>query len=594
MNKRRKLLSVKVSCALQSLFAVVMLKYTVSGGLRYMDAEDLATKLLHGFSSHFVIDILLFAAVYRLLSLRGADKRRPDPWVLGTAVVLAVLYVIGLCCREVGGYLILLADLPRALMLLLCAAAHALVFYHLLRLLYDRMERPGAEEAAYSPSVVRGAAVIFLCWLPWLLMNYPCSFSLDSLWQLTQWIGVNDWSTQSPPLSTAILGLCWSVGRALIDENFGAFLYCLLQAICGALAFSFGLRELCRSGASRRFYFTALLFYAAVPLWGLVAQCYFKDFLYAAAFTFVVSLLLPVLREKNCTTGQAAGICAASLLALLLRGTCLLELLPPLAAFVFWLRGSARRHLLAAVLAASAAFALIHCLLYPSLGIRSFPEKEILSLPFQQTASYCLSYPDEVTAEEREAIDAVLVYDQLDRYDPDCSDAIKNRYHGDSAALRAYLRVWSQMFLKHPGSYIETFFTNHWLDLTPVEPDLNVNIQSDYSYTVNAEKIGVHRVFGVMPTRLFVILREAFVQLPLVNILASPGAYTWALWICAVQLLRRQREAVLFALPGLMNILACVLSPLNGSIRYELPAAATLPMVIGWTVLCSRQKKKDA
>ena len=147
------------------------------------------------------------------------------------------------------------------------------------------------------------------------------------------------------------------------------------------------------------------------------------------------------------------------------------------------------------------------------------------------------------------------------------------------------------MLLKHPANYWETHFTNHWLDMTPVEPDCLVNIMSTYGPDV--EEIGAHRVFSVMPTRLFIIIRAAYVQLPLISILAAPGAYTWAMWICAIQLIRRKRYSSLFiAIPGLMNILFCIASPLNGAIRYELPTIAVLPIVLCWTITCSRERQQ--
>lgn len=45
------------------------------------------------------------------------------------------------------------------------------------------------------------------------------------------------------------------------------------------------------------------------------------------------------------------------------------------------------------------------------LEIPSESIREMLSIPFQQTARYVKYYSDEVTAEEREVIDKILTYD---------------------------------------------------------------------------------------------------------------------------------------------------------------------------------------
>ena len=567
-----------------------MIRYSVSGGIKDPSTTDLASSLINSFSNSSIMDILLFVGTFFLLTAKKEAGRSLDPWTLIASVFFALLYVLGLCCQELGEFLIFFSYMPQLFMLLLTTAAYALVFYHALRLLWLWMEKPTPTEeqsGCWKFPFFKAACAIFLCWLPWLLMNYPCSFCNDATFSLLQWMGIEPWTSATPPLSTTIMGLCLSVGKALIDVNFGTFLYCLLHAICGALAFAACIRECRRSGASKLFCTLALAFYALTPLWGLFAQWFEKDFLYTAVFTLAVTMLLPVLRERRCSLRHAVRLCFVVLIAALLRSSALMELFPALFLVAIWLRKGGRKWLLTSSDASLILFMLISNVLYPALGIAKLPSKEILSVPFQQTARYCLLYPEEVTQEEYEAINAVLPYDELRNYDPDVADPVKNRYRGDDSALPAYFKAWFQMFLKHPTNYLETHFTNHWLDMTPVEPDCHANILS--TYFSDLEIIGAYRVFSVMPTRLFIILRAAFVQLPLVSILASPGAYTWALWICTLQLLRKKKySSLLIALPGLMNILFCILSPLNGSIRYELPTLAILPLVLCWTIICSR------
>ncbi len=574
-----------------SAFVVFMLRYSVSGGLFDESAPDLASKLINSFSNTSVMDLLLLAGVYFLLSAKKEEKAKLDAWTLFASVFFALLYVLGLCCQSLGGFLLFFSHLPQLFMLLLTMAAYAIVFYHGLRLLWMWMEQKSAvdeERCGSKPfPFFKVAAVIFLCWLPWLLMNYPCSFCRDATTSLRQWIGLKPWTSATPPLGTAIMGLCYSLGKFLVNENLGAFLYCLFHSVCGALVFAACIRELYRSGASKRFCLLCTAFYGLTPLWGLFAQWFEKDFLYTSAFMLAVVLLLPVVRERTCSPWKAVILGLTVLFASLLRASALMELFPVLFIVAIWLKRPSRKWLLSASITSLLLFTLVSNVLYPALGITKYPSSELMSVPFQQTAKYCLTYPDEVTPEEYEAINAVLPYDNFVNYDPDVADPIKYTYRGDDSALPAYYKAWFQMFLKHPANYLETYFTNHWLDLTPVEPDCHVNIMSTYTYDV--EMIGAYRVFSVMPTRLFIIIRAAFVQLPLVSLLASPGAYTWAMWICALQLLRKKKYSAFFmAIPGLMNILFCMASPLNGAIRYELPTVALLPLVLGWTIIQSR------
>ena len=100
----------------------------------------------------------------------------------------------------------------------------------------------------------------------------------------------------------------------------------------------------------------------------------------------------------------------------------------------------------------------------PSLGIKPISTRVYFTIPFQQTARYLATYPDDVTKEEKKAINAVLNYDKLaQRYNPELSDPVKATYRGDTVTkenLENYFRAWFSMFKKHPGVYVEATLHN--------------------------------------------------------------------------------------------------------------------------------------
>ena len=91
-----------------------------------------------------------------------------------------------------------------------------------------------------------GFFVIAFSWLFWILLNYPGTTSGDGLVQLKQFLGEQDWGAAHPPFSSAIIGICFVLGRTIADANFGFFLYCLMQTLVGAYAFSLSMKN-CRS-----------------------------------------------------------------------------------------------------------------------------------------------------------------------------------------------------------------------------------------------------------------------------------------------------------------------------------------------------------
>lgn len=585
----------RIPAMLLALAAVLALhvNFEIVEGLETDSALlNLFSRIPNSFSVGLYTDVLSFAAIYLLFRHAGTIERRPDGWTLALAAVFAVLLAIGRACASMGSLAFFTANIYQVFLSLFCVVGYAALFYALLRAIFHAADTRREEEAASLAHPMRTAAlVIFLCYLPWLLMNYPCSFSPDSIGQLMQWAGIDVWSAHHPPLSTAIMGLCWSLGRRLVDENFGCFLYLLLQAVCAALVLALTLSDAYRMSGSRKLYTLGLLFFAATPIWGCFAQWFEKDFLYTIVFTLDMTLILRVINDRRCTWTRAGLIALVTLTAILLRKTGLYELVTALLILALWLRRRDGARMLAATVAAAALGVCVNSALYPALGIKDGSVKEALSIPFQQTARYVNLYGDEVTPEERANIDAVLVYDELDKYDPEVSDAVKSNYRGDGTKLPAYFDTWFQMLGKHPGVYIDAFFDQCYGYLAPVRVQLDAYILSEYWDGV--EQLGVGRVFGDAPTRYFDSLRELFTTAPLTKYLCMAGLYTWILMGCFVQILRKKDYSALIAfVPGIMNILVCIASPLCSSMRYELPVLAMMPLMLGLTAERTRRAEE--
>lgn len=385
-----------------------------------------------------------------------------------------------------------------------------------------------------------------------------------------------------------LMGLCVSLGDLILDKNFGAFLYILFQSISGACIFGYMLSMLYGMGLSRRMWTVFVLFFAT-PFWAMFAQWFEKDFLYAQAFALSISFILPVVCKRSCSMGDTLRIASVCVLTILLRKTGMYELLPALLLIGLWLKKADRLRLCSAALAVLLICSAVNNALYPALGISPGSTKEMLSLPFQQTARYVNKLPDEVTEQERAAIDAVLDYDKLGNYVPTVSDRVKATYREDASALPEYFKVWFEMLFKHPVCYFEAAFMLSYGYFAPIVPSLDAYFLSDYY--PHLDELGFYRVFDDFPTRAFDSVREMFIQFPLTSILCTAGLYTWMMMLCFVQLLRKQQySALLLFIPGIMNILVCIASPLYASTRYELPVIATVPLILAFTLMKSKNQ----
>ena len=551
---------------------------------------NIASRVPNSFSAGGLPELVLFAALFLLISYVGDSETERDGRVCVLSAVMALLLYIAKSSTYLGGLSFFFANPYQLCLSLFCVFGCAVWLYPVLTLVFRSMEKSGREENKTVKNPQRTAFLwIAAGLLPWILMNYPCSFCPDSTGQLGQWLGIDAWSAHHPPFSTLIMGLCVSAGKALWNINFGCFLYVLLQTLFGAFVFSLGLAELYRMGLSRRMYIILLLFFAASPFWGCYAQWFEKDLLYAEVFALDLVLVLRVLNKGECSRKDAVCIAVTTLAAVLLRKTGLYELIPALAVLVFVMKRDSRRRLACAVAAAFLLSGAVNNLLYPALGIEEASVAEALSIPFQQTARYVNSFPEEVTPEEREAIDAVLDFEKLGEYEPEVSDFIKTHFRGDSSALPAYFKTWFGMFLKHPRCYFEAFFDLCSGYIAPVRTQLDGYILINYYPVLN--ELGIHRVFHYFPTYYFSCLRECFLCFPVTALLCMAGTFTWISMACFVQLLRhKEYKALILLIPAAMNILVSIASPLCAATRYALPTIAVSPLIVGWTVLRSKQR----
>lgn len=588
-----KLSTVKLILTLAlSFLALLALKvrYEIGAGLETGNfIVDNLSKLSNQFYHSGISDMLCFAAIFLMMRFVAAREKRPDVLSLVLAAVFAGFYMISRVCEDMGNFSFFLANLYQLCLGLLVFVGLTALFYPLLRLLFYLMENPREGEENPLKHPWRSAAlIIFICWLPWLFANYPCSFCPDAAWQIAQWLGDSSWSAHHPPVSSMLMGLCVSLGDLILDKNFGAFLYILFQSISGACIFGYMLSMLYGMGLSRRMWTVFVLFFAT-PFWAMFAQWFEKDFLYAQAFALSISFILPVVCKRSCSMGDALRIASVCVLTILLRKTGMYELLPALLLIGLWLKKADRLRLCSAALAVLLICSAVNNALYPALGISPGSTKEMLSLPFQQTARYVNKFPDEVTEQERAAIDAVLDYDKLGNYVPTVSDRVKATYREDASALPEYFKVWFEMLFKHPVCYFEAAFMLSYGYFAPIVPSLDAYFLSDYY--PHLDELGFYRVFDDFPTRAFDSVREMFIQFPLTSILCTAGLYTWMMMLCFVQLLRKQQySALLLFIPGIMNILVCIASPLYASTRYELPVIATVPLILAFTLMKSKNQ----
>lgn len=543
--------------------------------------------------------------------VRGQREAKPKRTELVLSIVFGIAEVLGLSICKLGSWAFVFKNPYQLCVGVLCMAGYAVLFYHAVWGLYALLgrSRTGGEDfpqtrfaAWFTKAPGRASSLLIgAAWLPWVAVFWPGSVDWDSWGQISQVIGVQEMTAHHTVLSTWLHGWLFRLGRALGSDNLGVFLYIVLQFLVCAWVFGQVTAFAARLGCSRGVQYAVTAFFALNPIWGAFIQTQVKDTLYTGLFVLFVLktadlLLFP--QEWQGSRPRLTAYAVLGVLCCLLRKNGIYAVVPMLLASAFTVSEKRLRRPVLAVL-------LAVCI--GSFGFDTFTEKvldipagsvgEALSVPMQQTARYIRDYGNEVTDDERTAIEKVLDYDAIAQsYMPELSDGVKQYYKNPGKGdLARYMLVWAKMLLKHPVCYFEATHANSHGYYTITK----CRAINDY-YTFNNDicmemsEMSVHYLDKSGYLRYaFVQAISAFEKLPLVGLTTSIGFMAWLTAVLGLWLARCKAKPVLPVFIGLgIFWLTCIASPVNDCMRYFLPVAGCLPLVFCLSAVFSREKSE--
>ena len=452
------------------------------------------------------------------------------------------------------------------------------------------------------------AGLIFVGSIPYLLLYAPGLNIYDTHDQILQFFGfpsyIGDGSALSdhhPVFLTLIYGGFMRLGLLLGDANIGQLLYSLLSMAALAVCWAYALVTLREAGLARGAVIGLALFVALYPVLALYAFNMCKD---VSVEPFVL-LYGTMMFRLYASRGQAAqsgrfcaGLFAVALMMLLTRKPAMYALC---FAALFLLLGypGVRARLAGALLGAAAVFAVLYNgLLLPALGVIPGETREMLSVPFQQTARFVSEYASEVTDEERAAIDGVLVYDELaKRYQPELSDPVKAMYRKTATPRDwlAYGQAWASQMIRHPGCYLSATIIQNALLFDVSTCNLAIFTGTGLS-AQEEEALDIHRS-GTL-TRLEKMessLRQVALALPFALQLNTLGFYCAVLLgACAIACSRKARGMLTILLSQMLTMVVILCGPcIEHQDRYGFPVIYLMPLALAALSCALRRTQRD-
>lgn len=429
--------------------------------------------------------------------------------------------------------------------------------------------------------------ILTLCHIPYLVF-YPGTIPYDGMNQLNQYFGYSDLTQHHPVFVTMFMGLIVDIGSKIHSVNFGVFIYAIIQTVILILVSCYSINEMKKMNAPRSVLVVAILFYAIVPIWGVYAQNLIKDSLYMSVFLVYMILVVKVIRSSegkfNLSMRDLTVSFFVCLFLVLMRNEGILIVIFTCAALLFLKIGRTNKLklLICGVLVLS--FSLCFNLLVGKLGISSGSKAEMLSVPFQQTARYVNIYPNDITEAEFNSIFRVLDMEAIECYDPYLSDPVKDGYKSPSKEeILEYFKVWFQMGTRHPEVYIDSFVSNTYAYYCPNVTNVAMNDNLQLYSAFGIMNIDYSYAFPDGVRDAMTSLIRGFEKIPGIGLLMNPAFYVWVILFCIAYILRsKQSEMLVSIIPMMIVIMVCLMSPVNGYLRYMLPVIISTPFILWW------------
>ena len=318
------------------------------------------------------------------------------------------------------------------------------------------------------------AVVIFVLWLPYLVIYWPGFVFNDSLSSLRQALGYTEWSNHFPVAYTAFIWACLKLANLIgFGNTAGVGLSTVIQMAYMAFGFGYLARWVTVRGKLRPAFGVVLaVAFGVCSYLGSFSVALWKDPIFSAAGLLLTLCLADLVWSRGKVVAQnktwlALYISSGLVMSFLRSNGVFAVALVALAVAVVLLaaRFGARRPVARGwfvTLVSSAAIVAIYVVVsgpvYTSLGVVPTESSEALGVPLNQMARVAALGGD-MTDSDREYLNSIIpIEEYATRYRPCCTDELKWSDGFDNEALRDGMwGHWLSMLVRNPRTYFEAW-----------------------------------------------------------------------------------------------------------------------------------------
>lgn len=527
-------------------------------------------------------------------------KKRKNVIVMLLSTLLSIFLIVGNSFKKKGSFEFITNHLIIHTVTFLILI---FIFYKVISFLFKKLDNIKWKESQEFNKIIKifnehqflfCFIIILICWLPYIISFYPAILSPDPSYQIMQFFHIdNKYSTYSilldpsviitnhhPVIHTLLLGSMVKIGTLLGSVNIGLFLYSIIQILILSSTLSYTIVFLKNIKTPKKYLLLCLIIYALTPVFPFYSMSAVKDVIFGSLIILYIISIYQFMNKKEITFKDMLKELLLMILIILFRNNGFHVIL---LSFPFLLFYKNKKQILMIFLLMLTFNITYNKVILPYFKITPSSIREVLSIPFQQTARYVNEYDSELSGKDKKIINQILEYDTLaTRYNPELADPVKNKFNRyyKSEDLKEYFKVWKKGLFKHPITYIEATVHNTYGYFYPFK----TNWYFYHKYDTRIVKKGFDYHYNSLSSErnFLMIIATIFPYIPVIGFLVNIGFNSWILLFMACYLIYQKKyKSLVVLLPSFVLLLVCIASPANTYFRYALPNIFAMPLLFG-------------
>lgn len=520
------------------------------------------------------------------------------------SILLSIFMIIGESFHISGSFALISKNIELILIAIIRFIGYYLIFNFLINVLFDyilkvkpkKFKNKIYEFIFEKHSFILPLIILIICYLPYIIAFYPGILSPDPSNQIKMFFHIEtkylDYAVlldpnvyitnHHPVLHTVILGGLTKIGDLIGNVNIGIFMYSILQISVVVSTLSFTISYMKKINTPSIIRIITLIIYALVPVFPFYAMSVVKDVIFNCLVIIYSILIFDFIKFKsNLSIKKMIMIIILLLLIMMFRNNGIYAVILSMPLLIIFIKNNRIKLSIIFVISIT-LFELYTKVLFPYLKITPGSIREVLSVPFQQTARYVKYYGDTLNDKEINIIDKVLgISDLGERYEPEKADAVKNNFnkYTTNDDLKEYFSVWFNGLLKRPKVYFEATLHNTYGYFYP-------NKTSWYIYYKYDERLidsGINYHYNNLNSLRSILsgYGTSFPYIPFIGLIVNIAFCNWIILISIFILIKlKKHKYIIFLMPIISLILVCFVSPVNAYFRYALGVVFSIPIVL--------------